>query len=72
MSLAILNSAAAVAVSAPWLNTMASWAARASNLLGAVTKGRRVIAAIRSATFSAKPTGAFRPVPTAVPPCASS
>ena len=40
MSLAILNRAAAVVLIAPWLNTMASWAARASNLLGAVTKGR--------------------------------
>ena len=72
MSLAILNRDAAAVLSAPWLNTMASWAARASNLLGAVTKGRPVIAAIRSATFSAKPIGAFRPVPTAVPPWASS
>ena len=72
MSLAILNSAAAAELIAPWLNTMASWAASASNLLGAVTKGRPVISATRSATFSAKPTGAFSPVPTAVPPWASS
>ena len=72
MSLAILKSAAATALIAPWLNTMASWAASASNLFGAVMKGRPVIAAMRSATFSAKPTGALRPVPTAVPPWASS
>ena len=44
----------------------------ASNLLGAVTKGMPVMAAMRSATFSAKPTGAVKPVPTAVPPWASS
>jgi hypothetical protein len=31
---------------APWLKTMASWAARASNLFGAVVKGRPVISAI--------------------------
>ena len=34
---------------------MASWAASASNLFGAVTKGRRVMWAMRSATPSAKP-----------------
>ena len=72
MSLAILKSAAAAALIAPCENTMESWAASASNLLGAVTKGRPAIEAIRSATFSAKPTGALSPVPTAVPPCASS
>jgi hypothetical protein len=31
-----------------------------------------VISAISAATFSAKPSGVFSPVPTAVPPCASS
>ena len=51
MSLAILNSEAATVLIAPWLNTIASWAASASNLLGAVVKGRPVIAAILSATF---------------------
>ena len=72
MSLAILNSEAATVLMAPWLKTIASCAASASNLLGAEVKGRPVIAAIRSATLSAKPAGALRPVPTAVPPCASS
>ncbi len=72
MSLAILNSATAAELMAPWANTMASCAARASNLLGAVMKGSRVMWAMRWATPSAKPTGAFSPVPTAVPPCASS
>ena len=71
MSLAILNRLAATVLMAPWLNTMASWAARASNLLGAVVKARPVMAAMRSATILSKPTGAFRPVPTAVPPWAS-
>src|SRR6202171_11182 len=36
ISLAILNRLAATVLMAPWENTMASWAARASNLLGAV------------------------------------
>ncbi len=72
MSLAILNSAAAAALMAPCENTIESWAASASNLFGAVTKAMPVMAAMRSATLSAKPTGALRPVPTAVPPCASS
>ena len=46
MSLAILNSEAATVLMAPWANTMASWAASASNLLGAVVKGRPVMAAM--------------------------
>ena len=71
MSLAILNRLAATVLIAPWVKTMASCAARASNLFGAVVKGRPVMEAILSATPSAKPTGAFSPVPTAVPPCAS-
>ena len=50
---------------------MASCAASASNLLGAEVNFMPVIAAMRSATFSAKPFGALSPVPTAVPPCAS-
>ena len=57
MSLAILNSDAATVLMAPWLITIASCAASASNLLGAVVKGRPVIAAMRAATFSAKPIG---------------
>ncbi|MNT81423.1 hypothetical protein D3C72_2210180 [compost metagenome] len=71
MSLAILNRAAAAALIAPWEKTMESCDASASNLFGAVTKGRPVILEISSATFSAKPIGALRPVPTAVPPWAS-
>ena len=57
MSLAILNSDAATVLIAPWLNTIASCAASASNLLGAVVNGSPVIAAMRSATISAKPIG---------------
>ncbi|MNI63387.1 hypothetical protein D3C73_1187530 [compost metagenome] len=71
MSLAILKRAAAAALIAPCEKTIESCEARASNLFGAVTKGRPVILEISLATFSAKPIGAFRPVPTAVPPCAS-
>ena len=71
MSLAILNRLAATVLTAPWLKTIASCAAKASNLLGAVVKGIWVMAAMRSATILSKPTGALRPVPTAVPPCAS-
>ena len=47
MSLAILNRAVATELSAPCTNTIASWAASASNLLGAVTKGNFVRAASR-------------------------
>jgi hypothetical protein len=52
--------------------TIASWAASASNLFGAVTKGRPVIAAISFAMRTSKPLRVLSPVPTAVPPCASS
>ncbi len=72
MSLAILNSDAATVLIAPWLITMASCAASASNLFGALVNFMPVMAAMRSATASAKPIGALRPVPTAVPPWASS
>ena len=46
MSLAILKHEAATVVIAPWLITIASCAASASNLLGAVLKARPVISAI--------------------------
>lgn len=46
MSLPIFMSEAATVLSAPEASTSASWAARASNLLGAVTKGRFVSSAI--------------------------
>ena len=45
MSLAILNRSAASALSAPWANTSAPCDASASNLFGAVTNGRPVMAA---------------------------
>jgi hypothetical protein len=42
-------------------------------LVGSGVNGRPVISRSFAATFSAKPSGeAFRPVPTAVPPWASS
>ncbi len=70
MSLAILFSETASTLSAPDASTMASWAAKASNLFGAVTKAKPVMAATSAANASAKPSGALSPVPTAVPPCA--
>ncbi len=42
MSLAILLSETAICFSAPWVSTMASWAAKASNLFSALTKGSPV------------------------------
>ena len=71
ISLAILNRLAASVFSAPDSSTSASFAASASNLFGAVTKGSPVSRATSPANFSAKPMGQFRPVPTAVPPWAS-
>ena len=65
------NYTAAVSGQAPDSSTSASFEASASNLFGAVTKGRPVSRATASANFSAKPAGALRPVPTAVPPWAS-
>ena len=46
MSSAIFISETASVRSAPWVKTSASWAARAANLFGAVTKGRPVTSAI--------------------------
>ena len=43
-----------------------------ANLFDAVTNGRPVSIAISVATSTLKPLGAFKPVPTAVPPRASS
>ena len=71
-SLAILVRLAASVASAPLAKTTASWAARAANLLGALTKGRPESSAMRAETASPKPGGALRPVPTAVPPMANS
>ncbi|MNU84990.1 hypothetical protein D3C71_747210 [compost metagenome] len=71
-SLAIFIRLAARVLRAPWAWTWASLAARASNLLGALTRGKPVCCARVWATASAKPGGQFRPVPTAVPPSASS
>ncbi len=72
MSLAIFIRLTARTLSAPEISTIASCAARASNLLGAVTKAWPVSAATSAAKATSKPTLALIPVPTAVPPCASS
>eukprot|EP01018_Ginkgo_biloba_P021777 Gb_21506 [translate_table: standard] len=56
---------------APLVSTKASCAARASNLFSAVTNGSLVSSAIAAAIFTSNPFFVLRPVPTAVPPCAS-
>ena len=71
-SLAIFIMSAARAFSAPWANTSSSLEVRAWNLLGAVTKSFPVSSETALATALSKPLGAFSPVPTAVPPRASS
>ena len=72
MSLAIFISATAKLRRAAWARTIASRDPWAMNLLGAVTKGLPVSSAILPATLTLKPLGALSPVPTAVPPTASS
>ena len=72
MSFAIFISDAASVASAPDVNTIASCAASAANLFGAETNGSPVSSAIFAAVASPNPGGAFNPVPTAVPPIASS
>ena len=71
MSFPIFIKLTANCFKAPDVSTMASWAAKASNLFWAVTKGKPLILAISSATCSVYPFGVFNPVPTAVPPSAS-
>ena len=71
-SLAIFIKATARVFSPPARLVSGSCPASAANLLGAVTKGSPDSAASSAAMASAKPWGALRPVPTAVPPWASS
>ena len=71
-SLAIFIRFAARALSAPWANTRSSLEVRAWNLLAAVTNCLPVSSETALATSASKPFGALRPVPTAVPPRASS
>mmetsp|Transcript_37604 Transcript_37604/g.87931 ORF Transcript_37604/g.87931 Transcript_37604/m.87931 type:complete len:213 (-) Transcript_37604:689-1327(-) len=72
MSFAILLSEHASTFSAPLASMIASCAASASNLLGAVTKGSCVSSAMSRAISTSYPSVVLRPVPTAVPPRASS
>nr|CRL81794.1 hypothetical protein CPGR_05010 [Mycolicibacter nonchromogenicus] len=73
MSLAILVSDTAMVRSAPDASTRPSRAAWASNELVAVRSSVIPVSATStSTTLAPKPSGAFRPVPTAVPPMASS
>ena len=71
-SLAIFIISAARAFTAPWANTISSLLVSAWNLFAAVRNSFPVIRATCCATFSSNPLGAFSPVPTAVPPRASS
>src|SRR5258706_514888 len=72
ISLAIFMSAAASALRAPCACTIASCAARASNLLGAVTKAQPVRRESSAAARAPNSGCALSPVPPAVPPSASS
>ena len=72
MSLAIFIKATARPRRAAEARVMASSDPWAMNLLGAVTNGLPVSSAILAATLTLNPFGAFSPVPTAVPPTASS
>ena len=72
ISLAIFISDAASVFSAPDAATIASCAASCANLLSALMNCNPVFSAIFTATFSAKSGCVFSPVPTAVPPRASS
>ena len=72
MSLAIFASGTASPRSPADAAAAASAPPSAANLFGAVTNGYPVDSAIRAATSAANPGGALSPVPTAVPPAASS
>src|SRR5216684_652230 len=71
ISFAILNRPVAIELMAPCANTYASLEASASNLLGALVNGSLVILATCFANVFANFGFELRPVPTAVPPCAS-
>jgi hypothetical protein len=72
MSLAIFINDVASVLIAPCANTMPSCDASAANLFGADTNGKPVSSAIFAAVRSANSACVFSPVPTAVPPMASS
>ena len=67
-----MNSVTAVVLSPLCARTIRSSVPCAVNLFAAVTYGTPVIDAICAATASPNPAGAFSPVPTAVPPMATS
>src|SRR5206468_2196041 len=72
MSLAIFIRLTATVRSAPLASTSASWAAWASKWFFASCNGQRVSRASNTITRLANSGWAFKPVPTAVPPKASS
>mmetsp|Transcript_9858 Transcript_9858/g.20654 ORF Transcript_9858/g.20654 Transcript_9858/m.20654 type:complete len:204 (+) Transcript_9858:234-845(+) len=67
-SFAILFKLQAIVFKTPETSTNESCAASASNLFGAVTSGKSVAFANRSAMATSYPILVFKPVPTAVPP----
>lgn len=71
ISLAIFMRLTATVFMAPEASTIASCAARASNLFSAVTNGSSVMSATCFANSTSKPFLELMPVPTAVPPCAN-
>ena len=71
-SFAIFIISAASAFKAPCAKTISSLLVSAWNLFSAVLKSLPVSFAISAATAVSKPFGVLRPVPTAVPPSASS
>ena len=71
-SFAIFIRSAASAFNAPCANVISSFAVSAWNLFSAVTNSFPVSSLITFATSGPKFFGAFSPVPTAVPPSASS
>ena len=72
MSLAIFMRLTASVRIAPLAKTRSSCDASAANLLRADVNGSPVISAIFAAARSANSGWVFKPVPTAVPPIASS
>ena len=71
-SLAIFIISAASALTAPCRKTSASFEVSAWNLFSSLTNFSPVSSVTAAAAASANPRGALRPVPTAVPPRASS
>ena len=70
MSLSDFHKLTAAVFKVPEKFTIESCAASAANLFDVVLKGNFVILLISLTIFLSKPLRVFKPVPTAVPPCA--